>query len=414
MRKLAATKTPPVEEKLKERPLRVEAHSVKLESVPVYITGYGEVKVLNVVSIAPEVSGKIVKIHPNLEVGEIILKDDVLFEIDTRDYYAAFLEEKAAVDRWKNTILRLQKQQVLDKKRLKTLERNRKLARNEFERVQKLYARDGVGTPSKVDAAEREFNSATDQANQLAEVVGLKPIEIKEAKNNLESARARLSLAQTRLERCTVTTPFNGRIKKVTLEVGQYVAPGKEVVTLADDTILEIHVPLDSRDARQWLRFGEDRSQRKTAWFSGLEPVLCQIRWTEDREDNIWQGKLHKVLKFDQQTRTLTVAIRIEAQESLSNDSERLPLVEGMFCSVKIPGRTMRDVVRLPRSAVSYDNRVYIVSDNRLKTVPVTVARVEGEQVFISAGLNAGEMVITSRLFDPLENALLEIVNKNV
>jgi multidrug efflux pump subunit AcrA (membrane-fusion protein) len=62
---------------------------------------------------------------------------------------------------------------------------------------------------------------------------------------------------------------------------------------------------------------------------------------------------------------------------------------------------------------VSFENTVYIANDNRLKTVPIKVARVEGENAYVDDGLNAGDMVIITRLIDPLENALLEIANKS-
>ena len=72
MAMLASLKTPPAEAKNGERPLRVEAVQIEQEDVPVFITGYGEVKALNVVPIAPEVPGKIVKIHSRLEAGGMI------------------------------------------------------------------------------------------------------------------------------------------------------------------------------------------------------------------------------------------------------------------------------------------------------------------------------------------------------
>ncbi len=50
---------------------------------------------------------------------------------------------------------------------------------------------------------------------------------------------------------------------------------------------------------------------------------------------------------------------------------------------------------------------------NRLKTVPVEVARVEGDAAYVKEGLNPGDIVITTRLIDPLENALLEISNND-
>ena len=371
MKMLASLKKPPVEAKNGERPLRVEALQVKQEDIPVFIAGYGEVKALNVVPIAPEVAGKIVKIHPRLEAGEIIPKGEILFKIDPRDYITV---RKTSRDRLKN------------------LKRNQELTKKEYERVRVLLEKNNIGTQAGIEAAEKAMLSAADLTSQIAQV---------------------LETAETNLERCEVRAPFNARIKSVSLEKGQYVTPGQNIITLADDSVLEIQVPLDSRDARKWLRFNVEKTNRKTSWFASLEQVPCKIRWTEHNNGQTWDGRLHRVVKFDQQTRTLTVAVRVDAENALKKNPQSLPLVEGMFCSVKIPGRTLHNVFRLPRQAVSFENTVYIANDNRLKTVPIKVARVEGENAYVDDGLNAGDMVIITRLIDPLENALLEIANKS-
>jgi RND family efflux transporter MFP subunit len=371
MKMLASLKKPPVEAKNGERPLRVEALQVKQEDISVFITGYGEVKTLNVVPISPEVSGKIVKIHPRLEAGEIIPKGEILFKIDPRDYMTV---HKTSKDR------------------LKILKRSQELAKKEYERVRVLFEKNNVVTQTGIEAAEKAMLSASDLTIQIAQV---------------------LETAETNLERCEVRAPFNARIKSVSLEKDQYVTPGQNVVTLADDSVLEIHVPLDSRDARNWLRFNGEKTNRKTAWFSSLEQVPCKIRWTEHNNGQTWDGQLHRVVKFDQQTRTLTVAVRVDAETASKKNPQFLPLVEGMFCSVKILGKTIHNVFRVPRQAVSFENTVYIANGNRLKTVPVKVARMEGENAYVAEGLNAGDMVVITRLIDPLENALLEIANKS-
>lgn len=371
MKMLASMKTPPAEAKNGERPLRVETMQVKQEDIPVFITGYGEVKTFNVVPIAPEVTGKIVKIHSRLEAGEIIPKGDILFKIDPRDYMTV---------------------RKTGRNRLKILERSQELAKKEYERVRILFEKNSVGTQAGVEAAEKAMLSASDLTNQIAQI---------------------LETAETNLERCEVRAPFNARVKSVSLEKGQYVTPGQNVVILADDSVLEIQVPLDSRDAREWLRFNGEKADGKTAWFAGLEQVVCKIRWTENNNGQTWDGQLHRVVKFDQQTRTLMVAVRVYAETAMKKNPQSLPLVEGMFCLVKIPGGTLNNVFRLPRQAVSFENTVHLAVDNRLKTVPVKVARMEGENAYVYGGLIAGDMVVTTRLIDPLENALLEITNNS-
>jgi len=368
---LTRLKKPPAEAENGERSLRVEAMQIKKADVPVFITGYGEVKALTVVPIAPEVSGRIADIHPRLKIGEIIPKGEVLFKIDPKDYL---------------TVLKT------NRKRLKILKRSHELAKKEYQRFMVLFKKNNVATLSGLEAAEKTMLAAADLENQIIQV---------------------LETAENNLERCEVIAPFNARIKSVSLEIGQYVTSGQNVVTLADDSVLEIQVPLDSRDARKWLRFNKEETNRNTIWFSNLEQVPCKIRWTENNNGQTWDGRLHRIIKFDRQTRTLVVAVRFDAETDLKKSPQSLPLVDGMFCSVKIPGRTLHNVFRLPRQAVSFENTVHIAVKDRLKTVPVNVVRVDGENAYVAGGINTGDMVITTRLIDPLESALLEITNRS-
>ena len=410
MNVLAGLKKPPAEVSVTEQALRVEAVTVKQESTQIVMTAFGEASALNKVVISPEVSGRIVTIHPRLEVGEMLTAGDVLFGIDSLNYQAARDEARASVQQINSTISILQKQIHIDTDRLDTLKRNEQLARAEFERLSQLLEKKNVGTRSGVEKTEQAFNTAKDMTDQVKRALALYPIQIKEAQSAQASAQARLALAQANLNRCRITAPFNGRVTAVSLENGQFVSPGQQVLTLADDAVLEIQVSLDSRDARKWLQFDGQKTSSQNAWFKGLKQVPSRIEWTEDKAGHAWEGILHRVVKFDQKTRTLTVAVRVDARHMVSKTNGRLPLVEGMFCSVRIPGKTLENVIRLPRQAVSFQNTAHIMVNNRLKTVPVKVARTDGEFVYISSGLKSGDIVVTTRLIDPLENSLLEII----
>lgn len=406
---LASLRKPPAEINRAERPLKVKVMAVKLKTVPVIITGYGEVRSLNAVKLSAEVGGQVSAIHPRLEVGEVVGRDALLLEIDRRDYQASVAQSQAEVNQWKAVLNRLKKQAVIDTERLKTLERNRDLAKAEYERINNLLRQHSVGSRSGVDKAEQAYNITLDQADQMGQSVTLYPIRIKEARSSLSGAKARLAQAQANLERCRITAPFDGRITQAAVEMGQYVTPGQTLVTLADDTMLEIQVPLDSRDVRNWLGFEASAHESAGAWFGQPVAVTCNIRWTEDKQGHVWKGTLHRVVAFDQKTRTVTVAVRVDAAAAKSEHSG-LPLVAGMFCEVSIPGRDLASAMEVPRAAVSYKNTVFMVSGGRLKTVAVEVARVDNDFAYITSGLKEGDKVIITRLVDPLENTLLEIL----
>jgi multidrug efflux pump subunit AcrA (membrane-fusion protein) len=407
---LAAQKTPPGKAESAERALRVEAWQVSRQDVPVEITGYGVAHPLNTVSISAEVSGRVVHVHPRMEVGEIIAENEVLFRIDDVNYRSALQQSRAAAARRREQIRRLETERGIDARRLKTLQRTRDLAKAEFERLRTLFEADDVGTRSGVEAAEQAYNRASDQADLMARTLAVYPQRIGEAESALSQVAAQLALARANLRRCTVRAPFTGRVTSTDIERGQYVTPGKQALGFADDSVLELRVALDSREARKWLRFDERRLHAEAAWFACLQPVLCRVQWVESRKDHAWNGLLHRVVDFEARTRTLTVAVRVTARDA-GGGAGALPLVEGMFCSVAIPGRTLENVYKLPRESVSFENTVYASRDGRLRTLPVGVAHEQGDYVYLDSGLRPGEVVVTTRLNDPLENALLEITS---
>jgi len=86
-----------------------------------------------------------------------------------------------------------------------------------------------------------------------------------------------------------------------------------------------------------------------------------------------------------------------------------LALVEGMFCEVAIPGKIAKSVFRVPAETVSHEQTVFVAADNRLKTVPVTIVYRSAREVFVRGALADGDILVTSRLGNPVENSLLEV-----
>jgi len=422
MQGFASLKKPPTQAGLTERPIPVKAVTVRSEDMAVAIRSQGVVRSLDIVQIVPQVMGNVVEIHPNLDMGKTIPKGETLFVIDPRTYQAALNQAEAQAAQLQNGIESVKARMRVDTERLETLKRTCDLAEAEYVRRKKLFEEDEVGTLSLVEATEQGYNQTKDIMQQMEMALELYPIQLQEMRSGLDSARAMAETARLNLERTQVLAPFDARVKSHQIEVGQYVAPGAPVVVLANDSVLEITVPVDSGEAEQWLRFRGHREAEKAAWFADVEPVPCTIRWVEDKENHVWQGTLHRIEQYSgsldpaamQGTRSLwmiNVAVRVEREDALSSDGG-LPLVEGMYCSVEIPGKTMKGVYRVPSWAVSFENTVYTVVDSRLKTIPVVVAREEGEYTYVSEGLDTGDQIVVTRLVSPLEGALLNVTEE--
>lgn len=368
---LKGKKKAPAQVKQVERPLRVEALAVTFKDVPVSIEAHGDLRSIRMVEIAAEVAGNVVELHPRLQTGEVIAEGELLFSIDDRDYRTEYESNKT---------------------RLAILKRDRELTARELKRMRTLFEEKKVGTRAGVEKAEQAANNSADRFAQVQQA---------------------MIRAEIKLERCKVFAPFTCRITSKNIEKDQYVAPGKIVLGLADDSILEIEVPLDSRDAFEWLQFSENRESEaiaSEAWFASVKPVQCDVIWTEDA-NNRATGVMNRVSFFDKKTRTVKVVLQIDAKQ-FSSQNRPMPLVSGMFCRVVIPGGTMQHVVELPRWAVSFEHTVYVIRDDRLETVPVEVVRVQENNAYISRGLEEGDMVITTRLVNPLERSLVKVVQK--
>ncbi|MCL4218907.1 MAG: biotin/lipoyl-binding protein, partial [Candidatus Hydrogenedentes bacterium] len=159
MRALASQKKAPPQAQRQESVLRVEALRAEPEDVPVIIVETGTVRALDIVMIAPEVPGRVVEIHPRLELGEIIPANETLLRIDPRTYEAAVAQAEANLDQLGSTIDRLKAEYARDRERLTTLERSRELAKADFERRTELFEKDEVGTLADVQSAERAYNT---------------------------------------------------------------------------------------------------------------------------------------------------------------------------------------------------------------------------------------------------------------
>jgi RND family efflux transporter MFP subunit len=418
---LLAQRKPPVQAEIVERAMRVEVLTVHHEDTPVFISGYGEARARDEVIISPEVAGRVESVHPHLEVGRVIPCGDVLFTIDAREYRARVDEAQAGVEQWRASVQSLVKQFETDKARLATYASTRDLASRDLERVRKLYSQDAIESETSVDAKETQYNAAQDAYNQFAQTLALYPIRIEEAKSSLAAVEAALERARIDLERTTVVAPFDARLKEVNIEANERTSPGAAVLTLADDSELEIAVPLNSVDASQWLQFEGDAGQTGRAWFRAVRHVPVEVAWTESPSTNQWQGTLDRVTRYDDETRTVTVAVKVPGEEAQAPRAGNLPLVAGMFCRVRIPGKVAEAVVRLPAEAVGFDldasgmRTVYVARHDdetsavRLETRRVKESHADGQDVFVFEGLADGEQVIVTRLVNPLERSLLDI-----
>ena len=239
---LSACRTPPESTTPQLRPLSSKAIRTTPCSVPTTLQGFGEIHAWRQTDIGAEVSGCILATHPELRPGGRVRSGDILFHIDPADFasHVAELEAEAALAA--SAADRLAIEQQAESHRLALAQRSLALAETHLLRTRTLFENNRVGSLAAVETAERERNTLADQVCALRTSVDLHPLAVRDAAHRCETVAAQLDRARHDLARCRVTAPFDARVTRSSVEIGQWVSPGSPLLSLADDSIRRAYI----------------------------------------------------------------------------------------------------------------------------------------------------------------------------
>jgi RND family efflux transporter MFP subunit len=212
---------------------------------------------------------------------------------------------------------------------------------------------------------------------------------VKTGQSLLEQAAAEQLLAEQRLGYTTLRANDDGVITRTHAEVGSVVSAGQPVVTLAQ--LSELDAVFDAPDAR----VGELRAAGAVAITAIADPkirVTATIREIAPSADPV--------------TRTYQVKAAIDE----SAPSLRLGAIVAAAIEAPSAGRA----VALPATALFQKGSgpaVWLVgADLKIELRPVTVDRYESDRVVITAGLHAGERVVTAGVHRLAEGELVRLL----
>ncbi|MBU0755677.1 MAG: hypothetical protein KJ645_11100 [Planctomycetes bacterium] len=407
--RLAAMKKPPDLKEAVEHALAVEGMRVRFDEYTVTLEGYGTVRSVQRVAVAPEVGGKVDFLRYPFETGTIVEGGELLFRIDPRVYLLKQQVAEAERKVLEAQIARIRQQQENDSERRRILQRSLEIASSRYDRLRTLYKNKEVGTLSEVESAESALITQENQLALLDNALALYPCQINELEASLSRVQVQSDQAALDLEKTEVCAPFSGRLTAVNIEQGQLFSPGQQVCILVDDEHLEIPISLDSLKVQQWLlQQGSSGESSSGRWYKPPEEIRCLLHWTESPELFSWPGKLERIERINQETRTMTVVVIPDPQGAKESPSG-LSLAEGMFCTAQIPSFHKSRCIRIPLAGVTHERTVYVSKENRLQTRKVSLIHENETYAFVQGGLADGEIVITTRLVNPLEGSLLEV-----
>lgn len=217
-------------------------------------------------------------------------------------------------------------------------------------------------------AAEREIWLGQFPDRPIPDLIARVP-QIAAAKARIQSGEAARRTAELSLSRTTVRAPFDARVRDTQLDVGQVVTVSSAVGSIFSIDSLEIAVPV-SAEERDLI--GPVSGQR----VSIIAPATS---------DDVIEGKLVRAAAaLDERTRLGTLYVATE--------DPRL-LTAGDFVTVEIDAQSAPDSYRIPASALTSRDRVWVVEDGRLVGRTVEVLGREADMAVVRAFDDAGGVV---------------------
>jgi len=352
---------PTLETTVKEPvPVAVRALDIKLAPMQLSVSSEGNVQPSIETRLVAQVAGEVVELSSSLVAGGDFSKGDVLLKLDPRDYEIALARSEAALSR---------------------AQAEQRFAAEEAARIRSLHSEE-LASVAQLQSAERLLAIANAA---------------------LDDASAAVKRASVDLERTVFTAPFNGRVRAENVDVGQFLSKGAMIATLYDTDRLQVRLPL--ADAQLAYL---DPSYAQTG-LAGEEPADVVLTANYAGDTQSWSAKLLRT-EGDISTKSRFLHVIVEVNETLNGNDVRLPV--GLFVDAVITGRTVDDLVSVPRTALRPDNTVMVIDDgDQLHFRDVTVFKLADSDVLISEGLASGERISISPLQFVVEGMPVTVID---
>jgi len=207
-----------------------------------------------------QTGGRVAVVH--LREGDAVRTGQVLAELDTAEWTARYEQARATAERAESNAKQLEFLLVLYKKSLPAevtrMEANVKSLQNiltdaekNYARYAQLFQRDVISEKERDMVKLHHDNARTNLAEGMAVLQqarsGLKKIdatrmELQAARSQAEAARAALEEVQIQRAYTSLKAPYSGIITSRNVEPGEVVTPGREVLTLADLTSVDLKI----------------------------------------------------------------------------------------------------------------------------------------------------------------------------
>ena len=366
-------------------PAPVTVTAAVMQDVPIYLDAIGKTVAREVVSIQPQVSGRITKIH--FTDGANVKKGDMLFTIDTRPFEANLRQAQANVTR--DLALKRQAEANLAKDLAQ-----QKYGEIEAKRYQTLVEQGVV--------SREQYDQAQSNADSLKATVEADRATIHSAEEAIKVDMAAVDSAKVELSYCYIHSPIDGRAGQRLVDIGNVVSPGGSGGSSATSS------------SSTGGTGGASSNSNTLLVIERIDPIYADFTISQDNLANVQQQMRAGTLKtevrlpdsedlvtgqltfLDNAVQNATGQVGLRA--TIPNEGHRF--WPGRFVNIRLVLSTVRGAVLIPATAPQMSAKgsyVYVVKqDSTAEQRSVSLGQRQGDLVVVEKGVEPGERVVTN------------------
>ena len=168
---------------------------------------------------------------------------------------------------------------------------------------------------------------------------------------------------------------------------------------MKSDKKLEIPVMISGPEIVKWLNFESNESNL----FTSITKTPAQVYWTEAENDELLaEGFLTRIENYDSGNRMAKGLVQINKLNGT--------VAPGMFCKVKVAGKELTNVFKVPRVSLNQNLELMTIEEGRLDFIKVSRIYDEGDFIYVKSDeLVDSVTVINNKLSNPIAGLKVQI-----
>jgi len=346
---------------------------------------YGRIESPDISKLSAAIKADIKEVQAN--EGQTVKKEALLLSLDPREVTFSLAERTAKAQELQAMIATEKENYNNDQLALAHEKQLVELLEKALERQAKIKAK-GLGSAQRLDEAQQALSQQKLSYVARQRAITTHEHRLKQLEAQLASAKAQVAQAELDVSRTQIKAPFDGRIVKVNVSVGDRVQVGDDLISIVDSSSLEVRSQIPANylaDIKKIMQH-VDKQTPLTA-HSDVDDHRIQLSFLRlASEVSIGQGGVDAIFSID------------------NNKSVQLTLGRTIQLWLDLP--PMNNVIAIPEQALYPGNQIYLYQNHyatpfTVETMGMTQTDKQHKYILIqSSSLPTTAEIIITRIPD--------------